>query len=621
MDELYGIESTAFEGKRLVALQPIKAGAVLFSESALLHFRLGNTNEVLSLQTLMSALSQLTTQDRAVFDKLSNSFKARANLQPKAGSTLEGHWNDRVALDAYGKFLTNKYKGGMADYSIYPTFARMNNSCLPNCEYEHDVLHCTMTVKSLRDIKPGEPLTVTEIDMLMPAAERQKLFQHHFNFTCRCQPKQALIESDFRRQRLNKIEELFHLWMQGPDIECKVTGIEVLREGYACLDPGGWAEQEGFGPRHSYVYRSHGHMYLTFADFAIDPTKHQAWNTRADPLDPAEGQSKGNPDGSKKRRKKKKRSAASSSKAGEEATTMKTSASTTLLNFVGFPGRILNRPRPDLHRRSQPQNYTFYYVIDASERGGDDSSSGTLTPATGIATPRLTEIENVEPIAVPGDEPGSQSNEQGKIVGEGSARQDMSTGDPALSELRLPLVDMSVPASPSQVELESPDRMYRAEQALLLAGDTDDDNLTILETRDEQHKMPDFQSDLESASGWHTVTTESWPAEPLIEPHPTKPNVTSKNVVIPSSILLPPSPPDSPPQTRTSATKPLEDEKRAGSPVPAWRRRLTDEEEPKKGGSMSMNRDFMSAKIRFTTQSSALPQKLKSPSPRVLRQN
>ncbi|KAM0790673.1 hypothetical protein ACM66B_004532 [Microbotryomycetes sp. NB124-2] len=620
MDNTFGIESTAFEGKRLVALVPIKAGTVLFNEPAVLHFHLDKAHDVLSLPNLMSALSQMTKEDRDVFEKLSNSFKTKAALAPKAGATLDDHWEDRGALEAYGKYLTNRHKW-YTELFIFPTYARMNHSCNPNCDYEVDARRHTMAVKTTRDVDKGEPLTVTEIDVLLLSADRQKMLLHHFNFTCCCSvcrlPQQELMQSDLRRSRMHKFDELLAAWIQGPNAQNKVSGIQVLNEGYVCFDPKGLAEQEGFNGRQDFIIRrrqmmlevaikigAHVHAktcalelakaycslngsddagYLFFANCAIDPTRHVLWNTRRESVDSAEAQSSlseerggGGAGGKKKRNKKKKQRSTTTSKESEELTLSPSSAL--------VPHALIQVP---------PGCWTL--LLTRVEDEGDDTTSGTLTPVAGAVTPsQLIEAgRSNASTSAPQDEPPSSP-----------LQEELGQGYLAVEEIANKLVEVTESSGLKHkllIEIaesmrNAAERTNRPEQILPYASDADNDVDAAFkgDYDDEEDETPGIPLVHESAntSGWRTVmndTNTSADATPTMRTQAQPiPSISVKVPTIAINLTLPPSPPDSPSKTRSSTVdvEAAEDvESRPKSPTPSWRRRSEDgqDDEKRKG--------------------------------------
>lgn len=296
MGDLYTIEQTAFEGRRLVAKQQFKAGQIIFVEQPLLRVHVPPDQSFPSVETLVSVLSQLSPEQRQLFEKLANSFQAKSVLEPRVGDLLEGHWDEREVVSAYGKLVTNRTRFGEGGaMSIWPTLSvsahscrdhslrtqsrpmsdcsisqRMNFSCSPNATHTVTSGGMQITVRAIKDVKPGEPLTLSQLDQFSPAEQRQRLYRQFYNFTCRCEvcslPKDKLARSDANRAKIAEFTKLYESWMKGP--AAGPTGVQVVEHGLQCLEPGGLLDQEGIGegePRRSQMWSCLVHVASSHA--------------------------------------------------------------------------------------------------------------------------------------------------------------------------------------------------------------------------------------------------------------------------------------------------------------------------------------------------------------------
>ncbi|KAF9097491.1 SET and MYND domain-containing protein 3 [Mortierella sp. AM989] len=103
-------------------------------------------------------------------------------------------------LNFYGFAITNlqiSTANGMALYVQCIPF--MNHSCVPNCVYtfKGSRLECRV----IRDIQPGEELTISYIDQIDTTKGRQKQLKAQYNFTCDCPlckyyPSNPLVEPE-----------------------------------------------------------------------------------------------------------------------------------------------------------------------------------------------------------------------------------------------------------------------------------------------------------------------------------------------------------------------------------------------------------------------------------------
>uniref|UniRef100_A0A6P5JU52 [histone H3]-lysine(4) N-trimethyltransferase n=1 Tax=Phascolarctos cinereus TaxID=38626 RepID=A0A6P5JU52_PHACI len=67
---------------------------------------------------------------------------------------------------------------------LYPSMSLLNHSCDPNCVIVFE--GPSLFLRAVRNIKPGEELTICYLDVLMPSAERQKQLKEQYCFDCDC---------------------------------------------------------------------------------------------------------------------------------------------------------------------------------------------------------------------------------------------------------------------------------------------------------------------------------------------------------------------------------------------------------------------------------------------------
>ncbi|KAI1074004.1 SET domain-containing protein [Whalleya microplaca] len=106
----------------------------------------------------------------------------------------------QVQIDGANKFGTH--------LGCYPEVSRFNHDCRPNLNYR--ITNATHTTVAVRDIQPGEELSISYIGMLYPRAERQKLLRH-WGFNCTCShcavPKREAAASDARIAKIGILEK------------------------------------------------------------------------------------------------------------------------------------------------------------------------------------------------------------------------------------------------------------------------------------------------------------------------------------------------------------------------------------------------------------------------------
>ncbi|KAI0596285.1 hypothetical protein F4775DRAFT_585073 [Biscogniauxia sp. FL1348] len=112
--------------------------------------------------------------------------------------------------------FTNSYQMNVGDhesfhhYGNFPAASLFNHDCRPNLAFYIDE-NLTYHTHAIRDIKPGEELTVSYLDPFEPRAARQERTRHSLGFSCSCSlcsapPKEA-DASDARLRSIKRIED------------------------------------------------------------------------------------------------------------------------------------------------------------------------------------------------------------------------------------------------------------------------------------------------------------------------------------------------------------------------------------------------------------------------------
>ncbi|KAG0342313.1 SET and MYND domain-containing protein 3 [Podila horticola] len=88
-------------------------------------------------------------------------------------------------LSAYGFSMTNLETTTVVGLGLYiQSMAFMNHSCVPNCVYifKGPKVECRV----IRDIQPGEEMTISYIDQIGITKERQRQLKEQYRFVCEC---------------------------------------------------------------------------------------------------------------------------------------------------------------------------------------------------------------------------------------------------------------------------------------------------------------------------------------------------------------------------------------------------------------------------------------------------
>jgi hypothetical protein len=67
---------------------------------------------------------------------------------------------------------------------VYPSAARINHSCAPNCHHSSDAHGC-LVVDTVRDIRKGEEVTIPYVDLRLPREKRRAKLRE-LGFDCNC---------------------------------------------------------------------------------------------------------------------------------------------------------------------------------------------------------------------------------------------------------------------------------------------------------------------------------------------------------------------------------------------------------------------------------------------------
>ncbi|KAF9915823.1 SET and MYND domain-containing protein 3 [Lobosporangium transversale] len=120
------------------------------------------------------------TEDRNVF--LKSVREPCVNVESASGDSALDLLRK---LNSYGFAITNMETTTAVGLALYvQCIPFMNHSCIPNCVYTFRGSRVECRV--IRDIQPGEELTISYIDQIGTTQERQKQLKEQYRFTCDC---------------------------------------------------------------------------------------------------------------------------------------------------------------------------------------------------------------------------------------------------------------------------------------------------------------------------------------------------------------------------------------------------------------------------------------------------
>lgn len=101
-------------------------------------------------------------------------------------------------------------------FVLFPSIARMNHACRPNAEYRFDPPTLSQAITAARDIRPGEEITLSYINPLLPRTRRVAKLQKNWGFACDCAactaPDARAAESDARVEQIVRLKEELREW-------------------------------------------------------------------------------------------------------------------------------------------------------------------------------------------------------------------------------------------------------------------------------------------------------------------------------------------------------------------------------------------------------------------------
>ncbi|KAK5170458.1 uncharacterized protein LTR77_005046 [Saxophila tyrrhenica] len=191
------VRSSAGKGLGLFTCEHIPAYTRVVDDDALLS--LGPKENLPELWRKYLALPQ---EDRQCFESLSVHENQTSKEEDQIVKLKQrGYAEDeaRKMSQVSSKYLSNAFNtedrtahGGLGGQqgsrwssALFPTIARINHSCVPNCHPHYNLLSGAEVLYTLRDIEVGEELSISYFDMTSPFATRQARAKS-WGFTCSC---------------------------------------------------------------------------------------------------------------------------------------------------------------------------------------------------------------------------------------------------------------------------------------------------------------------------------------------------------------------------------------------------------------------------------------------------
>ncbi|KAB5585560.1 hypothetical protein GE09DRAFT_1071108 [Coniochaeta sp. 2T2.1] len=223
---LYHIADIPNKGKGVIATRPIPRGSVFMTDHAAIIAAVEFPEKMPRFQGHMlldKAVSQLPDPQRVL------------SLARSSAATDRHPIEDIMRTNAFSITLADKPWMG-----LFPGISRINHACKPNAHTRFSQQRgLSMSAVALRDIEPGEEVTISYAEFGTTYGQRQHALLHTWGFRCTCElctsSSEVLVTSDKRRGRIGEIrEEIVELVRErrfGRAIEMSEEMIElVLRE-------------------------------------------------------------------------------------------------------------------------------------------------------------------------------------------------------------------------------------------------------------------------------------------------------------------------------------------------------------------------------------------------------
>ncbi|KAK3369419.1 hypothetical protein B0T24DRAFT_632540 [Lasiosphaeria ovina] len=207
-DGLYDIQPIPCKGMGMIATAKIPKGTRILSELPL--FRVPRDNPDISAvdDIVISEVSRLNAAQRREFFDL-------ANVHGAAHSLAMG-----IARTNVLPLGSNSRTGG-----LFLVASRINHSCRHSAQNTWNENVGRLTIHALRDIEPGDEITICYLPSTSPYKERRRTLSTSFKFTCACElcslPPAQRRQSDARLSRIQDLDTQISTTLWGDNVKEK----------------------------------------------------------------------------------------------------------------------------------------------------------------------------------------------------------------------------------------------------------------------------------------------------------------------------------------------------------------------------------------------------------------
>eukprot|EP01060_Flectonema_neradi_P006795 TRINITY_DN14648_c0_g1_i2.p1 TRINITY_DN14648_c0_g1~~TRINITY_DN14648_c0_g1_i2.p1 ORF type:complete len:384 (+),score=54.10 TRINITY_DN14648_c0_g1_i2:53-1204(+) len=191
------VQSIPGKGKGIVAVNDIKKGDLLIIERAV-EVAKGtiDSEKSLILNKLLQNIHVRVMKDDAKRKEIFSLFPSkeineaeftRHELPVEDGGDnpiLVNELNHLYNIITCNTFMVDDDVADEVYFAMFLRTSRMNHSCSPNCFYHFT--NRTVYIRSQRDIKKGEELTISYCNEYQTRVDRQQHLKKNYHFTCNC---------------------------------------------------------------------------------------------------------------------------------------------------------------------------------------------------------------------------------------------------------------------------------------------------------------------------------------------------------------------------------------------------------------------------------------------------
>jgi len=235
-DTMFAIRTSPGKGLGIFALRQIPRGTCIFSEQPLVALPAGakGHEDVHKEFEKLSALQlqhfgSLACNMGVIHPGVEHVVRSRLAHEGKRGAELDEATGEELKLRAI--FQTNSVMmGSSGEYGIgvFPTYSRLNHSCIPNVHCSFNPKLGQETIFAVRSIEKGEEILTSYIHLLRTRGQRAAELKQ-WGINCDCKACKDLQGSERRRKRMFNIDQAFAMYEKNLQSMAAFSRIKLPR--------------------------------------------------------------------------------------------------------------------------------------------------------------------------------------------------------------------------------------------------------------------------------------------------------------------------------------------------------------------------------------------------------